>query len=438
MKEKMMKTKQKTKVTGAVLLLFFSVVACSGKNKSAQGSENITLTIAAGTVGQELQTVKEQAVRYMEKHPNITVEVLDAPALSDDRLAFFNEVFADQSDQIDVMQIDVVWPGDLQKYLVDLNAYGANDYTEDHFPAIINNNTINGQLLAMPFFADGGMLFYRKDLLEAYGYTTPPQTWSKFEEIAKKVQVEERKANKNENFYGFVWQGKAYEGLTCDALEWISSNDGGNIVSRFGEVTIDNDNAVQALTRTKNWVGGISPKGVLDYAEEDTREIFQKGNAMFMRNWSYAYALLRSDNSPVKDKFAVIPLPHGKGRSSSTLGGWQLALSKYSKHPKEAAELIFFMTGKKEQKIRAITASFQPTIKSLYEDPEVLAVAPFFGTLYDSLVGAVARPSTITSPDYNKVSEIFFTNVHAVLSGTQSAKEALKDTATKIKEILQQ
>ena len=121
------------------------------------------------------------------------------------------------------------------------------------------------------------------------------------------------------DLWGYVWQGSAYEGLTCNALEWVKSNGGGQIIEPDGEITIFNDNAVAALEMAKGWVGTISPPGVLSYMEEESRGVWQTGNAVFMRNWPYAYALGNGDDSPIKGKFDVAPLPSGGG--DGTLGG---------------------------------------------------------------------------------------------------------------------
>ena len=147
------------------------------------------------------------------------------------------------------------------------------------------------------------------------------------------------------------------------------------------------------------WVGTISPDGVTAFGEEEARAVWQAGNAAFMRNWPYAYSLGNADDSVIKGLFDVSPLPAGaSGSGAATLGGWQLAVSKYSAHPEEAANLALFMASYDEQKVRAIEGSLNPTIKSLYEDADVLAATPFFGSLYDVFISAVARPSTATAP----------------------------------------
>jgi len=223
-----------------------------------------------------------------------------------------------------------------------------------------------------------------------------------------------------------VWQGNAYEGLTCDALEWIKSSNGGSIISPDKMITINNQNAIDAIDRAAGWVGTISPPGVTSFGEEDARNMWQAGNAAFMRNWPYAFSLGNADDSAIKGKFDVSPLPAGpNGSPAATLGGWQLAVSKYSNHPDVAADVAMFLASPAEQKIRAIQGSFNPTIMSLYKDPQVLEAAPFFGSLYDVFTNAVARPSTATAPNYNEVSTAFFNAVHDVLTGRENATDAM-------------
>lgn len=388
--------------------------------------EEVVLRIFGGNVGQEKELTQAVADRFMEANPGITVEVVDTPDFVEDRLGVYLQLFEAQSPEGDVFQIDVIWPGDLAEHFVDLNEYGAADVAGDHFDAIIENNTVDGKLIAIPWFTDAGLLYYRSDLLEKYGYDGPPATWADLEEMAMTIQEGER-AEGNEDFWGYVWQGNAYEGLTCDALEWIASNDGGSIVEPDGTISINNPQAAAIVDTAAGWVGTISPDGVVAFGEEDARNMWQAGNAAFMRNWPYAYSLGNAEDSVIAGLFDVSPLPAGdSGAGAATLGGWQLAVSKYSEHPEEAAKLALFMASYDEQKYRAIEGSLNPTIKALYEDAEVLEAAPFFGSLYDVFINAVARPSTATAPQYSDVSAAFFNSVHSVLTGEQDAATAFE------------
>lgn len=397
--------------------------------------DGVTITVAAGAVGQELELTKAAAQRYMDANPGVTVNVLETPDLATDRLGLYLQFFEAGSSEVDVYQIDVIWPGDLAEHLVDLNEYGAQDVAGEHFPAIIENNTVDGRLVGIPWFTDAGLLYYRTDLLEKYGYDGPPTTWDELEEMATTIQEGERA--ENPDFWGFVWQGNAYEGLTCDALEWVNSNGGGTIVSPDKVITIYNENAVAIVDQAAGWVGTISPEAVTGFAEEDARNFFQAGNAAFMRNWPYAYSLGNADDSAVKDLFDVSPLPAGaSGHGAATLGGWQLAVSQYSENPEVAADVALFLASPEEQKIRAVEGSLNPTIMSLYEDPDVLAAAPFMSTLYDVFTNAVARPSTATAPQYNEVSTLFFNAVHSVLTGESDADTALAELELDLEDLL--
>lgn len=402
-----------------------SILACVGLAAGPALAQ--TITVAAGAVGQELEMARAAADRYMAMNPGVTVIVLDTPDLADDRLGLYLQFFEARSAEVDVYQIDVIWPGDLAEHFVDLYEYGAAEVAGDHFPAIIENNTVDGRLIGIPWFTDAGLLYYRTDLLEKYGYDGPPSTWNELQEMAETVQAGER-AEGNSDFWGFVWQGNAYEGLTCDALEWIASNNGGTIISAEGVITVNNQNAIDIINQAAGWVGAISPGGVTGMDEEGARNAFEAGNALFMRNWPYAYSLGHMEGSSVAGNFDVAPLPAGDaegGRPAATLGGWQLGVSAYSTNPELAADVALYMTSYDEQKIRAIEASYNPTVMALYEDEEVLAAVPFFGSLYDVFINAVARPSTATAPQYAAVSQLFFRAVHSVLTGSEDAETAL-------------
>ncbi len=401
----------------------------------SNAEDKIKITVACGAVGIEKQLTDEALAEFMKTHPNIEAKSLDTPDLANDRLGLYLQFFQAKSSEVDVLQIDVIWPGDLAEHLVDLNQFGAADVAKEHFPAIVQNNTVNGELKGLPWFTDAGLLYYRADLLEKYGYKDAPKTWDELEAMATKIQEGERAANPD--FWGFVWQGNAYEGLTCDALEWVASHGGGSIIEPDGKVSINNDMAIKAIERAKGWVGKISPDGVTGFAEEDARNMWQAGNAAFMRNWPYAYKLGQADDSPIKGKIGVAPIPGEQaGQSAASLGGWQLGVSKYSQHPKEAAEVALYLASAAEQKRRAIAGSFSPTVMSVYQDKDVLEAVPFFGSLYNVFINAVARPSTISAPKYNEVSTLFFTAVHDVLVGKKDGKTAVEELELDLQDLM--
>lgn len=391
------------------------------------------ISISCGAVGQELELCKE-GVEAWSKQSGVKVNIVSTPNSTTERLALYQQLLASGASDIDVFQIDVIWPGILGSHFIDLKPY-TGGAEKNHFQPIVDNNTVNGQLVAMPWFTDAGVLYYRKDLLEKHGVKAPT-TWAEMTEAAKKIQAAERAAG-NDKMWGYVFQGKAYEGLTCNVMEWLDSFGAGAVVNDKGDITVNNARAAEALTLAASWVGSISPDGVLNYAEEEARGVFQSGNAVFMRNWPYAWSLGNSADSPVKGKIGVVALPKGgpEGKNTGTLGGWQLAVSKYSKNQKAAAELVAFLTSEAEQKRRAIKGSYNPTIASLYQDKDVLAAAPFFGDLYGTFTNAVARPSKITGANYNKVSNALWNAAHETLSGKSKAPDALAKLEGELKRI---
>ena len=395
----------------------------------------VTISYLGGAPGFQTDVIKQLVDQWNSENSDIQVEFINGPSSATDRYGLYLQTFQAQSSDIDVMEIDVIWPGDLAEHLLDLNQYGAADMMGDYFPAIVENNTVDGALVGAPWYTDGGLLYYRTDLLEKYGYDAPPATWDELEEMAQTIQDGER-AEGNQDFWGFVWQGKAYEGLTCDALEWVYSNGGGTIVSPAGEITIDNAAAAAALDRAAAWIGVITPPGVTGFQEEDSRAVWQGGNAAFMRNWPYAYNLGQAEDSAIAGLFDVTSLPGAEaGQSAATLGGWQMAVSKYSANPDAAAKFALWMVAEAQQKYLALNASLLPTIPALYDDAEIADVVPFMPNLLPVFTNAVARPSTITAPNYNEASTIFFSNVSDVLTGKQSGEDATINISLELEDL---
>ena len=126
------------------------------------------------------------------------------------------------------------------------------------FPSMIQTGTVDGELVALPWLIDTGHLYYRTDLLEKYELDIPT-TWEELETAARTIQEGER-AEGNEEFWGYVWQGAIGEGLTCNALEWQASQGGGMIISPEGEIQVNNPEFIAALERAQGWIGDISPR----------------------------------------------------------------------------------------------------------------------------------------------------------------------------------
>ncbi len=400
------------------------IAAVLAVTMSSAGARAETLSIACGSVGKE-QTLCQELTAEWGKRTGNTVKVVPMPPSDSDRLALYRQLFGAQSADIDLFEIDTIWPGILGSNFIDLKPYTKGAERGD-FASTISNDTEDGHLVAMPLFVDAGLLFYRKDLLAKY-HQPVPQTWDEMTRTAKQIQDAERAAG-HAGLWGYVFQGKAYEGLTCNTLEWVASHGGGTFVDGQGKITVDNPAAARALDRAAGWIRTVAPEGVLNYTEEESRGVFQSGNAVFMRNWPYALGLAEGPDSPIRGKVGVAPLPEGDGpgaRHAATLGGWQIAVSKYSRHQQLAAELAVFLTSKASVRRWAIEGGYTPPFPALYQDPEVLRANPTFPALLPIFQSAVPRPSAVTGTKYDAVSHDVFNAAYQVISGEAKAADAL-------------
>jgi len=442
-------------VTGLVALVALVVslsVAAAGTSQARSVNGTTAATIAPPAVpnakklrklyhGQTITFIGDNAVGASHKRDlllaarftkdtGIKVKVVPHPSASDAAYSQLARNFSSGSSSIDVMMLDVVWPGAFAPYLVNLKpALGAQ--AKMHAQGIIQNDTIGGKLVAMPWFGDFGILYYRTDLLKKYGFNAPPKTWAQLASMAKTIQAGEQKTNPN--FYGFVWQGNAYEGLTCDALEWVASSGGGTFVNSAGKVTINNAKAAAILNEVRGWVGTIAPRGVTSYQEEDARNAFDSGNAAFMRNWPYAYAA--SKGTPVDGKFDVTVLPHGTGgQSVGTVGGWQLGVSKYSKHKGASIEFVRYLTSPAVERFDAIYNSNVPTIPVVAQAPAVVAANPYLKPEI-ATVARVTRPAGPLGVHYAQGSQIIYQGISQIENGTD-AKSVLPSVASQLQRLV--
>lgn len=401
---------------------------------SSPADAGVTVSIACGSVGAPNHILCVKAAKQWAVKTGNRVRFVTTPYSSTARLSLYEQWMAAHAD-IDILMTDVYYPGILKKDLVDLTPYFKSERSK-FFAAYLKVDTIDGKLLAVPWFAAVGVMYYRKDLLHKYALQ-PPKNWAGLERDAKLVQTKERAAD-HPNFWGFVWQGKAYEGLTCDAVEWLASYGGGSIVARDGKVTIDNPRAIAALRMAKSWVGTISPRGVLSSKEPETMQVFYSGNALFMRNWPYVWSIVQKPDSPLRGKVGVMAIPKGpgaKGRNAGAIGGWSLALSKYGKHRKQAISLIKYLTSYEVERMRFLQGALMPTRKALYKDQSVLDKAPVMKVFYKAISHASPRPSAQTGAKYNRVSSVFYTDLHQMLLGESSPQATVKAIAAKLNNI---
>ncbi|APY16034.1 extracellular solute-binding protein [Brucella sp. 10RB9214] len=401
-----------------------ALVACAAFGFATGWAQAVEISIAANSTGDNIKFLQEQVAKF-EKDTGNKVNIISMPSSSSEQFSQYRLWLAAGNSDVDVYQTDIVWAPQLSDQFIDLTE-ATKDVTGAHFPSIIASQTVNGKLVALPFYTDAPALFYRKDLLEKYNKPVP-KTWDEMAATAKDIMEKER-ADGKADLWGFVFQGNAYEGLTCNALEWIKSSGGGQIVESDGEISVNNEKAAAAIDRARGWIGTISPQGVLGYQEEESRGVWQTGNAVFMRNWPYVYALSNSADSAVKGKFDVAPLPAmAEGEPpASALGGWNLAVSKYSTKQDAAIALVKFLASPAVQKAEAVELSRLPTIEALYDDKDVIAAQPFMANWKPIFQNAVPRPSAATKVKYNEVSSKFWTAVHKTLAGSGTAAENLE------------
>ncbi len=414
----------------AVMFLLFAGTIFAGGSQDSAENGVVTISMASGTVGHELDVLKEQIAVFESENSDIKVNLVPLPESATERHDLYVTWFVGQSSDVDILMEDIIWPPEFGAagWLKPLNEYieKYNMDTTDFFQGILDVNTVGGEVVSIPWFTDAGLMYYRKDLLEKYGYN-PPVTYENLKNIAQDIM--EKEGIKN----GFVWQGASYEGLTCSALEFIWGH-GGDFI-KDGRVVINSPNTIAALNTMKDFIdSNVSPKGVISYQEEDARHLFQNGDSVFMRNWPYAWKLAQEEDSPVKGKIGAMANPTGpNGESSATLGGWNLGISNYSENSEAAFRFIMFLTGKEQQKYKSMNTGQNPTLKTLYSDPEILKVNPFYESLYDVFVGAKGRPGHVK---YAELSNVFYTNVNSFLVGNINSEECVETIETECKTIL--
>jgi trehalose/maltose transport system substrate-binding protein len=417
------------KIACLVFLVLLSLLPQACARPSAH--EPVTLTL----LDQEWTTKRfnegwQQELQQFTRETGIRVKMLPSPEAVQEQLALWRELLRTGASAPDVYGLDVIWPGMLAEYFIDLKPYFENEISA-HFPAIVASYIVDNKLVAIPHYGNIGVLYYRTDLLRQYGYGAPPKTWDELERMAARIQAGERAKGKTD-FWGFVWQG-AGEGLTCNALEWQASDGGGRIIEADKTISVKNPQAIRAWQRAARWVGSISPPGVVGYKEWDSLNAWITGDAAFMRNWPIASVDSQAAGSPIRDKFDIALLPGGKAGRVGTLGGSGLAVSRFSAHPREALELVRFLTRKDVLVQRSRVLAQPPTLPELYGLAEVREYNPRFDLLNQAFrTGIVLRPSNITGKNYDVIADAYIQAVHSVLTGQKRASEAAAALETEL------
>jgi trehalose/maltose transport system substrate-binding protein len=378
---------------------------------------------------------RNREIQQFTTETGIRVELLPAPEAAVDQLALWRKLFANRSDTPDVYAVDDIWQGILADDLIDLKPYLSPQELAAFLPQSLANDFVNGKLVALPYEIGNGMLFYRTDLLRKYGYRSPPATWDDLYRMAATIQAGERAKGKK-NFWGFVWQGAASEALTCNALEWQASEGGGQIIEPDRTISVNNPDTIHAWKRAARWVGSISPPAVTNYKEWDSFNIWESGEAAFMRNWTVAYVVSQSDVSAVKGRFDFTVLPRGRAGHATNGGPLNYGVSRYARHPQEAVKLVLYLCRHDVQLRRAPLMCETPTITDLFNDLALAKANPCFAKVKDAYEKwVVPRPSRVTGRLYPDVSRAYYEAVHSVLTGNKRAAEAAADLEAKLVQI---
>ncbi len=367
--------------------------------------------------------------QFEGENPGIKVREETLPASTDEQHQFYVISLEGRSREFDVLSLDVIWAPEFARagWLKEVGHLLPGEDRKDFFLGPLEAVRFQGEMYALPWYIDAGLLYYRKDLLDKYGFS-PPRTWPELVETARLISAKERE------IYGFLWQGKQYEGLVCNVLEYFRSN-GGKILDQ-GSVAIDSPENLEALRFMRDLIQKyeITPPLVTTAVEETTRHIFGNGRSIFMRNWPYAWSLFQREGSPVRGKIGISPLPaFPGGRSSPTLGGWQLGINRHTRHPREAEKLLTFLTSPSSQRALTLSVGYHPARISLYLDPELVQQRPLLPRLKGIFMEARPRPIT---PFYLMLSQVMQPEFSAALTGIRSPEKALGSARKQMEYIL--
>ncbi|MDQ3911182.1 MAG: ABC transporter substrate-binding protein [Actinomycetota bacterium] len=414
---------------GVAGLALLGPSACSG---GGQGATELTFGFGPDNAG-GLQKLIDQFNRQYEGE--IQVKWREMPASSAE---YFEQLQSElQSGQatVDVIGGDVIWPAQFAAagYLIDLSDRFTEDMKSDYLKGPVEAVTYQNRTWGVPWFTDAGMFYYRQDLLEGSGFSEPPTTWDEMKEMVRRVQAD------SGTKYGFVFQGAQDEGGVVDALEHIW-NAGGDVLAG-NEVVINSPQAIEGLTARRSMIeDDIAPQETGDYTTQESQSVFTNGDAVFMRNWPFVYGLLSNEkeSSVRPEQAGVAPLPVSErgNESSSGLGGWNFLVNAASEDKlEEAWTFIEFMVASGQQKEFALESSRLPTLKSLYEDDEVLEKVPVANLGRDVIQNARPRP---VSPYYSDMSLRMATQFNDCVKGDITPQQAVETLEEELQTIVRQ
>ncbi len=386
----------------------------AGAAGSFEGRGPITYVAGKDTSG----TVQPTIDRWNKLHPKEKVTFIQLPTDPDAQRQQMIQNAETKSDAYTVLSLDVVWTSEFAAH------QWIDRLPEERFPLgemldpVVETARYRGGLYAVPASSDGGMLYYRTDLLKKAGIDQPPTTWAEMKADCAKV----RKLPEAKGMSCYAGQFQKYEGLTVNFAEAVNSA-GGTVTDANGTPHVDTPEARKGLDFLVGSVkDGTIPKEGITYLEEDGRQAFQAGKLVFLRNWPYVYAL--AARSGIEGKYAAAPLPGLNGPGASSLGGHNMALSSSAENKATALDFIKFFTSEENAATFLKDASLAPPYASLYDDKELTEQYPYLPVLKESILRAVPRPRVVR---YGDVTSAVQQHVYAALTGEKSGAQALKD-----------
>jgi multiple sugar transport system substrate-binding protein len=357
--------------------------------------------------------------KWNAAHPTEKVTLLELPDAADDQHAQMVTNLQAKSDRYDVLNIDIVWTAEFADagWIIPLDR---RQFPLDQFlKPVVDTAIFGGKLYGVPYTSNAGLLYYRKDILRKAG-ERPPKTWADLRRLSKTVAPKY-------HLEGYAGQFLPYEGLTVNFAEAVQSAGGAILTDDGTKVAVNTPQARQGLDfLVRGFREGWIPKRSLTFKEEESREEFQNGRLLFLRNWPYVYGLVSRAGSKVKNKFGVTLLPGQSGPGSSSLGGANLAVSAYSRHQKTAIAFIKYMTSLETERDVLTQGAFPPVWARLYDDPALIRRFPYLPVLKQSILSAKPRP---VSPNYNQVSLAISNAVSGALSFRQPPDASISQMA---------
>lgn len=403
--------------------------ACGSGTPGIAENGKTVLTFSGSALGAEGTLVARQLEQFMQLHPDIAVKLQRTPDDASQRHQLYVQWLNARVGNPDILQLDVVWTPEFAAagWVLPLDRFKPS--SAEFFPATIEANSWAGKLYALPWFADVGLLYRRTDLV--------PREPGTLADVVKEAR--DAMARPGGPRYGIVWQGARYEGLITTFVEYLGAF-GGRILDERGQVAVNQPAAVRALEFMRDELYGsrVAPLDVLTWHEEEVRFAFQNGNAVFMRNWPYAYEPMSDTaQSRVAGKYTVSPMPAaggGVGHSTATLGGAQLAINAYTESPDAAYRLIAYLTAPEQMLARAQAVGQYPTRPGLYDDARLRdALAIPVDQARRAIESATPRPVT---PIYTELSEILQIELHRALVRQAEPQEALNSAASRINRLI--